>query len=398
MILADRARDMPSLETRIKDAARAHGFDAAAIASASDAWDAGGRLAEFIAEGRHGSMEWMEETLQRRSHPTSMWPAAKSALVVAMNYGPRDNPLEKLERKYEGVISAYAQNADYHDVIKKRLKKLASDLARMAACDVKVFVDTAPLMEKPLAERAGLGWQGKHTNLVSRDFGSWLLLGVILADAKLEPDAPGTDHCGQCRACLDICPTNAFPAPYQIDARRCLSYLTIEHKGPIPREFRRPMANRIYGCDDCLAACPWNKFASTAHEAAFHPRPELTGPLLADLACLDDAGFREVFAQSPAKRIGRDRFIRNVMIAIGNSAGAPNATSPDATNSGETALIRACIVRLDDESPLVRGAAVWALGALSPVSFDIERNRRRDGETDPDVREEWDAGPEAGQA
>jgi epoxyqueuosine reductase len=368
-------------EDRIRELAHSIGFDAVAFASASDAWDAGLKLAAFVAEGRHGEMGWMADTLERRSHPTNMWTEARSAIVLAINYGPRENPLAKLGRRQEGVISAYAQNADYHDVIKKRLKHLAAEVARISGGDVKVFVDTAPLMEKPLAQRAGMGWQGKHTNLVSREFGSWLLLGVILTDAPLEADAHAADHCGQCRACLDICPTNAFPAPYQLDARRCLSYLSIEHKGPIPREFRKPMANRIYGCDDCLAVCPWNKFASTAQEAAFHPRPELTGPLLAELAALDDAGFREVFSGSPVKRIGRDRFVRNVMIAIGNS--------------GETHLAGECITRLDDDSPLVRGAAVWALGALAPNLFDTERSRRSVGETDPDVRKEWDAGPDA---
>jgi epoxyqueuosine reductase len=248
---------------------------------------------------------------------------------------------------------------------------------------VKIFVDTAPLMEKPLAHRAGMGWQGKHTNLVSREFGSWLFLGVMLTDADLEPDLASDDSCGTCRACLDICPTRAFPKPYQLDARRCISYLTIEHKGPIPHEFRRAMGNRIYGCDDCLAVCPWNKFAQTARDAAFHPRPELVAPLLADLAQLDDAGFREVFAGSAIKRIGRDRFVRNVMIAIGNS--------------GETGLSDVCIHRLDDASPLVRGASVWALGMLSPLAFDAERVSRRPIEPDPGVCEEWDAGPE-GQA
>jgi epoxyqueuosine reductase len=247
---------------------------------------------------------------------------------------------------------------------------------------VKVFVDTAPLMEKPLAALSGLGWQGKHTNLVSRDFGSWLFLGVMLTDAELAPDAPLEDSCGSCTACLDICPTKAFPQPYQLDARRCISYLTIEHKGPIPREFRRAIGNRIYGCDDCLAVCPWNKFASASREAQFHPRPELVAPLLADLSQLDDAGFRDVFSGSPIKRIGRDRFIRNVLIAIGNS--------------GSTGLAQQCMERLGDGSALVRGAAVWALGALAPQLFYAERTRREAGESDPDVREEWYAGPEAG--
>jgi epoxyqueuosine reductase len=368
-----------SPETKLKAHARALGFDAVAIARADEAWAAGERLESFVAEGRHGEMGWMEETLQRRRHPTAMWPGARSAIVVAMNYGPASDPLAALERKEAAAISVYAQNADYHDVMKKRLKRLASEYATASGHDVKVFVDTAPLMEKPLAERSGLGWQGKHTNLVSREFGSWLFLGVMLTDAELAPDTPGDESCGTCRACLDICPTKAFPAPFQIDARRCISYLTIENKGPIPREFRKAMGNRIYGCDDCLAVCPWNKFAAAACESAFHARPELTAPLLGDLCQLDDAAFREVFAGSPVKRIGRDRFLRNVMIAIGNS--------------GAEKLVSACLARLDDPSPLVRGSAIWALGEISPLAFETERRHRRDKESDPVVREEWDAGP-----
>jgi epoxyqueuosine reductase len=375
---------MAALEATLKQSALAIGFDVARIARADQAWDAGRRLEEFVADGRHGDMGWMAETSARRQHPTAMWPEAKSALVVGLNYGPRHDPLASLARPNEATISVYAHNADYHDVMKRRLKQLASQFASSSGHDVKIFVDTAPLMEKPLAHRAGIGWQGKHTNLVSREFGSWLFLGVMLTDAELEPDSASDDSCGTCRACLDICPTRAFPAPYQLDARRCISYLTIEHKGPIPREFRQAMGNRIYGCDDCLAVCPWNKFASAARDAAFHARPELTGPLLADLSQLDDAGFREVFAGSPVKRVGRDRFIRNVMIAIGNS--------------GETGLANRCIQLLADASPLVRGASVWALGALSPLAFESERCHRRQTESDPGVCEEWDAGPEAGQA
>ena len=374
----------PSLEADLKERAQALGFDVARIARADEAWAAGDRLQEFVAEGRHGDMGWMADTADRRRHPTAMWEKARSALVVGLNYGPKHDPLAALERRTTATISVYAQNADYHDLMKRRLKQLASAFAQSSGHDVKIFVDTAPLMEKPLAHRAGVGWQGKHTNLVSREFGSWLFLGVMLTDADLEPDAASEDSCGSCRACLDICPTRAFPAPYQLDARRCISYLTIEHKGPIPREFRRAMGNRIYGCDDCLAVCPWNKFAHAAREAAFHPRPELTGPGLADLSQLDDAGFREVFSGSPIKRVGRDRFLRNVMIAIGNS--------------GETALANSAIQLLGDASPLVRGAAVWALGALSPLAFESERCHRRPDETDPGVCEEWDAGPEAGQA
>ncbi len=370
-------------EDQLKAIAREVGFDVARIARADAAWEAGSRLTEFVAAGRHGDMAWMEDTLERRSHPTAMWPAAKSALVVGLNYGPVHDPLEPLTRPDQATISVYAQNVDYHDLMKRRLKQLASTFATKTGHDVKVFVDTAPLMEKPLAHRSGVGWQGKHTNLVSRDHGSWLFLGVMLTDAELTPDDAGHDSCGSCTACLDICPTRAFPAPYQLDARRCISYLTIETKTPIPREFRRAMGNRIYGCDDCLAVCPWNKFASTARDAAFHPRAELTVPLLADLAQLDDASFREVFAGSPIKRIGRDRFIRNVMIAIGNAS----------QKTDKTRLIELCIQRLDDASPLVRGASVWALGSLSPIAFEAERLSRRDVESDPGVCEEWDAGP-----
>jgi epoxyqueuosine reductase len=371
---------MADFETHLRAEARDLGFDAVRIARADQAWAAGDRLAEFLAQGRHGAMRWMEETAERRAHPTAMWTEARSAVVVGLNYGPAVDPLRQLERREQATISVYAQNADYHDVLKKRLKRLAAGFARRSGGEVKVFVDTAPLMEKPLAERAGLGWQGKHTNLVSREFGSWLFLGVMLTSAELVPDDPGEDACGSCRACLDICPTQAFPAPYQLDATRCISYLTIEHQGPIPRQFRRAMGNRIYGCDDCLAVCPWNKFAAVSREVAFHPRAELVAPLLADLCALDDAGFREVFSGSPIKRIGRDRFVRNVMVAIGNS--------------GATGLVDACIQRLGDESALVRGSAVWALGALSPASFEIESRSRLGGETDPDVREEWHAGPE----
>lgn len=372
---------MPSKEGALKSSAAALGFDAVRIVRVDKPWEAGQRLEDCVREGRHGDMAWMADTLERRRHPQAMWPAARSAVVVGLNYGPHDDPLAILHYPDHAAISIYARNADYHDVLKRRLKRLAGDFARETGAEVKIFVDTAPLMEKPLAEAAGLGWQGRHTNLVSRDFGSWLFLGVMLTDAELEPDAPATDSCGTCRACLDICPTQAFPAPYQLDARRCISYLTIEAKGPIPREFRKAIGNRIYGCDDCLAVCPWNKFARTAHEEAFHPRAELNAPLLRELAELDDASFREVFAGSPIKRIGRERFVRNVMVAIGNS--------------GTTGLAETCIRRLDDDAPLVRGAAVWALGELSPQAFASERDSRMARETDPGVCEEWNAGPAA---
>ena len=359
----------------LKAEALSLGFTTVRICRADEAWAAGERLAEFVQAGQHGTMAWMEETLARRSHPTSMWAEAKSAVVVGLNYGPGEDPLPLLERRSEGVISVYALNADYHDLMKKRLKHLARAFVAKTGAEVKVFVDTAPLMEKPLAAKAGLGWQGKHTNLVSREHGSWLFLGVMLTAAELEPDAPETDHCGSCRACLDICPTKAFPAPYRLDARRCISYLTIEHKDPIPEEFRAPMGNRIYGCDDCLAVCPWNKFAAVASEAAFHPRPELKGPLLAELAALDDTDFRQVFTASPVKRIGRERFVRNVMIAIGNS--------------GDETLLPSVEAGLDDAAPLVRGMAVWALGRLAPDRARREAQARMAEESDPHVCEEW---------
>jgi epoxyqueuosine reductase len=360
----------------VKALAREIGFDAARIARADAPWAAGRRLSDFVEAGRHGEMGWMEDTLARRSHPTAMWPDAKSAVVVGLNYGPDRDPLEILDRRDEAAISVYAQNRDYHDLIKKRLKRLARTFHQETGAAVKVFVDTAPLMEKPLAQTSGLGWQGKHTNLVSRQWGSWLFLGVMLTAAELEPDPPETDHCGSCRKCLDVCPTDAFPAPYQLDARRCISYLTIELKGPIPVQFRAPMGNRIYGCDDCLAVCPWNKFAAATQETAFHPREALTGPKLGELAALDDTAFRALFTASPVKRIGRDRFIRNVMIALGNSA--------------DQGLAAAVLPRLDDASALVRGAAVWALSRLDPARFEAERARRAEAEGDADVRVEWE--------
>ena len=352
------------------------GFDVCGFASVEAPWPAAGRLEEFVALGRHGTMDWMASTAQRRSHPRAMWPQARSAVVLGLNYGPEADPLAVLERRDRAAISVYALGDDYHEVVKRRLKALAQWMARDLACEVKVFVDTAPLMEKPLAQAAGVGWQGKHTNLVSREHGSWLFLGSVLTDLEIPPDAPEDDHCGNCRACLDICPTGAFPAPYQLDARACLSYLTIEHRGPMPREYRAAMGNRIYGCDDCLAVCPWNKFASAAHEQAFHPREALTAPLLADLATLDEQAFRALFSKSPVKRIGRDRFVRNVLYAIGNSRDAGLAASARAL--------------LDDPSELVRGAAVWALGQLldAPEFASLGRERTPT-EPDAQVRGEW---------
>jgi epoxyqueuosine reductase len=328
-------------------------------------------------------MGWMAETQERRADPRVLWPDVRSVIMLGMNYGPHQDPRALLAERTIGNISVYARNRDYHDIIKGRLKQLAGRLASRTGAEVKVFVDTAPVMEKPLAAAAGLGWQGKHTNLVSREFGSWLFLGAIFTALDLPVDAPEPDHCGKCRACLDACPTGAFPAPYQIDARRCISYLTIENAGPIPREFRAVMGNRIYGCDDCLAACPWNKFARAASEMKLKPRPELERPALADLAALDDAAFRAFFAGSPVKRIGRDRFVRNVLVAIGNS--------------GEAALLPAVDRLLDDPAPVVRGAAAWALSRLAPEAFQAMRETALAREDDLAVKEEWRAtGPAIG--
>lgn len=365
-----------SPETFLKQTARAIGFDSVRITRADEGWAAAERLEVFVTEGRHGQMEWMETTLERRKAPTAMWAGAKSAVVVALNYGPGIDPMEMLTKQSLGNISVYARGKDYHDLLKRRLKQLARAFVAEAGAEVKVFVDTAPLMEKPLAAKAGMGWQGKHTNLVSRELGSWFFLGVMLTEAELVPDAPEADHCGSCRACLDICPTAAFPAPYQLDARRCISYLTIEHAGPIPREFRSAMGNRIYGCDDCLAVCPWNKFAAAASEAALHARAELKAPGLDELAALDDAAFRDVFSGSPVKRSGRNRFVRNVCVAIGNSA--------------DTRLVTSLLNLLDDAAPEVRGAAIWALSRLDPDRFQTEKSARRDREDDPGVLAEWD--------
>ncbi len=319
-------------------------------------------------------MAWMAETEARRGDPRMIWPDVRAVVMLGLNYGPETDPRAILAKADRGAISVYAQNRDYHDVIKGKLKLLAGRLAARSGAEVKVFVDTAPLMEKPLAAAAGIGWQGKHTNLVSRKFGSWLFLGAILTALPLKPDEPERDHCGSCRACLDACPTAAFPAPYQIDARRCISYLTIEHAGPIPPEFRAAMGNRIYGCDDCLAACPWNKFAQAGAEMKLKARADLAAPRLADLARLDDAAFRALFSGSPVKRIGRDRFLRNVLIAIGNSKDA--------------SLVPLVVERLGDPAAIVRGAAIWALGRLDPERARLEAHRAS-GEPDADVQREW---------
>ncbi len=358
----------------IRKRARALGFDACGFASAAEAWPAGARLAQFVEAGRHGDMAWMADTLDRRAHPTGMWPEARSAVVVGMTYGPDSDPLLGLARRSNGLISAYARGDDYHGLIKGRLKNLGGWIKAKFGGEVKVFVDTAPLMEKPLAERAGLGWQGKHTNLVSRELGSWLFLGSVLTSIDLPLDTPGDDACGTCRACLDICPTNAFPAPYQLDARRCISYLTIEHEGPIDPALRPALGNRIYGCDDCLAVCPWNKFAARAREMGLQARPELEEPPLAVLARLDDAGFRALFRKSAVTRIGRDRLVRNVLYAAGNS--------------GDASLVPEVEALLADANPVVRGAAVWALKRLAPERAEVLRASA--AETDPAVVAEWD--------
>ncbi len=360
----------------LRTAASALGFDVCRFASAFEPWSAGERLAHFVEAGRHGDMGWMETTLERRAHPTAMWDGARTAIVLGLNYGPGHDPLPEMADPGAGYISVYARGDDYHEVIKGRLKTLAGQVAARTGHDVKVFVDTAPLMEKPLAQRAGLGWQGKHTNLLSRDHGNWLFLGVILSAAEIEPDAPEAEHCGSCTACLDVCPTQAFAAPFQLDARRCLSYLTIEFAGPWPVEFRKATGNRIYGCDDCLAVCPWNKFASEAQEGRVKAREALVSPRLADLVALDDPAFRALFSKSPVKRIGRDRFVRNVLYAIGNS--------------GDAALIPSVEQLLIDQAPVVRGAAIWALSRLAQVDdFARWRKQALPVERDQTVAQEW---------
>jgi epoxyqueuosine reductase len=380
--ISEKPQRSARLRQMIDREAKLAGFDAVAVVSPDAIPLAPARLAEFVADGFHGSMGWIEETMLRRANPRTLWPDVRSIIVLAMNYGPDHDPGEVLEKPDRGAISVYAQNRDYHDVMKGRLKQIAGKIASQAGSDVKVFVDTAPVMEKPLAEAAGLGWQGKHTNLVSREHGSWLFLGSIFTTAELAPDAREEDHCGSCRACLDACPTNAFPAPYRLDARRCISYLTIESKGPIPHEFRRAIGNRIYGCDDCLAACPWNKFARTASEAKLAARDDLREPALADLLSLDDAAFRALFSGSPIKRIGRDRFLRNVLIAAGNS--------------GDAGLIEQCEAHLDDASALVRGAAVWALSRLLDArGFAKLAAGRVAEEGDAGVISEWNQALEA---
>jgi epoxyqueuosine reductase len=344
----------PDLAAHIKARALEEGFSAARICRPDAVPDAMARLQDFVDAGRHGQMGWLAERMQWRGDPAALWPEAQSVIMLAENYGPAHNPLAVLEQPGLGGISVYAQNRDYHDVVKKRLKRLARWLIDAAGGEVKVFVDTAPVMEKPLAQAAGLGWQGKHTNLVSRDLGSWFFLGAVFTTLELPVDAAEVDHCGSCRACLDVCPTDAFPAPYQLDARRCISYLTIEHHGPVDPALRPGLGNRIYGCDDCLTVCPWNKFAQEAAEVKYHARPELLAPPLADLAALDDAGFRAMFSGSPIKRIGRDRFVRNVLYAIGNS--------------GDMGLADVARGLCSDPDAAVADAACWAVERLQEVA------------------------------
>jgi epoxyqueuosine reductase len=366
------------LRDAIRDEALRLGFDAVGFAPA--ALDPEVRrerlqnLAAVVNDGLHGDMGWLAERREQRADPSTLWPEARTVVSLAINYAPQTDPRAVLCTSERAAISVYAQGRDYHEVVKSKLKALGRFIWDVYRHDIKVFVDTAPVMEKPLAQAAGIGWQGKHTNLLSRRFGSWLFLGELFLSAELPADSAETDHCGRCRACLDACPTNAFPAPHRLDARRCISYLTIEHEGPIDRALRPLLGNRIYGCDDCLAVCPWNKFAQTAHEAAFAPRPALTAPRLAELAGLDDAAFRQRFAGTAIKRTGRDRFVRNVAYALGNSGSAEQA-------------LPAVERLLTDPSPLVRGAAVWALARLAPGEF--EQRRRSVHDEDESVQAEW---------
>lgn len=363
-------------EQRIKDEAAAIGFSAVGITAAEIGSREQQRLREFVSNGEHGDMGWMEAHMERRIAPKGIWEDARSVVVLTQNYGPDHDPMENLAASDRANISVYARNKDYHDLIKKRLKRLARWMVEQFGCQVKVFVDTAPVLEKPLAARAGLGWQGKHTNMVSREHGSWVFLGEVFTDMELAPDLPETDHCGNCTRCLDVCPTDAFPRPYALDARRCISYLTIEHKGHIAPEFRTAMGNRIYGCDDCLAVCPWNKFAEEASEAAFTARHDLELPPLGEFLGLDDAAFRTRFSGSPIKRIGRDRFLRNVLIACGNS--------------GDTSLLPGVEQLIRDPSPVVRAMAVWASARLMPASsFSELASEHEAEECDPAVRREW---------
>jgi epoxyqueuosine reductase len=369
--------DPAAIKAELLAQAHAQGFGVVGVTRPDSIAEAKKHLESFLADGAHGEMDWLKTTAERRGDPRVLWSEVRSVVLLGLNYGPdEDDPLSILKRRDRGAISVYARSDDYHEIIKPRLKTIARWLVENGGGNVKVFIDTAAVMEKPLAQQAGLGWQGKHTNLVSRQYGSWLFLGAIFTTLELPYDAPDKDHCGHCRACVDICPTKAIPAPYHLDARRCISYLTIEHKGPIPREFRAAIGNRIYGCDDCLAVCPWNKFAQKAQDAKFAAREALRAPKLSELVRLDDAAFRAMFSKTAVKRAGRDRFMRNVLIAIGNSG--------DASLASEAERL------LDDVSPLVRGAAVWALSRLLPrPMFSALAGRYND--SDAAVREEWAA-------
>jgi len=369
------ALDLAQLKAALANEAAKLGFDCIGVTTPDAIGEAAKHFHEFLAAGAHGDMDWLAANPERRADPRGLWRDVRSVIMLGVNYGPDEDPLDVLKERSRAAISVYAKGDDYHDVIKKRLKALARWLVATVPCEVKVFVDTAAVMEKPLAQAAGLGWQGKHTNLVSRGFGSWLFLGAIFTTLELRRDEAEIDHCGSCQACLDICPTAAFPAPYKLDARRCISYLTIENRGAIPREFRKAIGNRIYGCDDCLAVCPWNKFAQEGRETKLAARDALRAPDLATLARLDDTTFRALLAKSPIKRIGRDRFIRNVLIAIGNS--------DDATLASEAEGL------LADASPLVRGAAVWALSQLVDARTLAVLAKARAAETDEDVLMEW---------
>jgi epoxyqueuosine reductase len=370
--------DVGNLVEELRARSKALGFDAFGITTADARPDLREKLNAALAAGWQDGMDWMAARAERRSAPAALWEGVRSIIMLGLNYGPTSDPLAVLAQKDRGAISVYARNRDYHDVIKGKLKELAGLLSRRTGAEVKVFVDTAPVMEKPLAEAAGIGWQGKHTVLVSREFGSWLFLGAIFTSAELPVDTPHEESCGSCHACLDVCPTDAFPAPFQLDARRCLSYLNIEHQSPIPHEFRVAMGNRIYGCDDCLAVCPWNKFATATREMKLSARDDLAAPSLNELVALDDRGFRDKFAGSPIKRIGHARFVRNVLIAIGNS--------------GDRSLLKAAQARLGDPEPLIRGAAVWAVRRLA-ASGTIHKLRLAflPAEADMSVRAEWAA-------
>ncbi|HML91437.1 tRNA epoxyqueuosine(34) reductase QueG [Methyloceanibacter sp.] len=365
-----------ALKSTIAERAKALGFDTMRVTAANAPAGMGEALDAFLAEGREGDMGWLKETAERRKAPRALWPEARSIILLGLNYGDGNDVLSSPPGPTRGVISIYAKRDDYHDVIKGKLKQLAGQIQALAGGGVKVFIDTAPVMEKPLAAKAGLGWQGKHTNLVSREFGSWLFLGAIFTTAEIEADAAEADHCGACRLCLDACPTDAFTAPYRIDARKCVSYLTIEHKGHIAPEFREAMGNRIYGCDDCLAICPWNKFAKSSRELKLAVRAELDDPPLAELLALDDAAFRTRFRKTPVKRTGRDRFVRNVLIAAGNAR--------------EPELVPLVEPLLQDASPLVRAMAVWALRRLAPERASVLRAGCLASETDEHVRAEWE--------